>query len=281
MRTRSSICFLLLIAFLASCGNQEKVSLRFKPEVGVTKNVHMSVNVEMAGMMGAGSGVKMEMDAKMTPQNIRDNGDVELEVKYDRIMMSMNMMGQNLSFDSSKDILDVNDPKSAAFIPLNAILNQSLSFVMNDKAKIVESPDLNSFIPDSLKAKLGEQANNSDAERMMENMFAIFPEEEVYVGYSWDAATKISTAQGPIDMNVKYTVKEITADLVTLDLTGTLNGEVPSMGMTVKMTGTNAGTLIIDRATGNTVSSQIVQDIDTKVMGMSMGVKNTINVECK
>jgi hypothetical protein len=280
MKLKFRILLILSVVFIASCGNKgEKILLRFKPVVGETQNLYMKMSVDMGKMMGVSAGeMKMEMDATMMAKNIDANGNVEMEMEYKRVLMSLSSIAQNFSYDSEKDVIDMADPTSLAFLPMYSMLNKKVSFTMDQRAKMVSPPDMTALMSDSLMTLLGDKAKDLESNKMMENMFAIFPEEEVYVGYSWDAESKVTLSQGPMAVKYNYTVKSISADDVVLDVTGTLDGEVNQQGISAKMKGTITGTITFNRATGMTKASELVQDISMTMMGMNVDVKNTISI---
>ncbi|HAA01207.1 MAG TPA: hypothetical protein DEP18_08180 [Flavobacteriales bacterium] len=270
---------LLFIAFLAvSCSKKEKFLLRFQPEKGSMKTMVMNLTTKMGGMPME---TKMGMTTEMKIANVSPEGEVEVEATYTHVMMNVDAMGRSIGFDSAKDTIDMNDPSSVAYLGLAALLNKPLAMKMDKLGKLTLAPDILSVYPDSLRSLLGSQGS-SQGSQMFDNMFSVFPEEEIGLGDSWERESKIGTASGPVSMKATYTVDKVNESDVLLKMEGTFEGEMAGeMGASIKMTGTMTGTLTIDRKTGWTVSTDMVQKIDMNTMGMKMEATNTISITTK
>lgn len=286
MKKLFSILFLAgSLAAMQSCGNgesaaegsSEKVLLRLQPQKGDKKVLTFTVSSKAQGMPME---TNISMTTEMTASNVAENGDVEMETKYTHVSMKMNAMGREMGYDSAKDSIDMNNPESMAYLGLASLVNKSLTMTMDKYGKVVKAPDMNSLYPDSLKALLG--SDNSQANQMFDNMFSIYPEQEVGVGDSWDRETEMNVSSGPMKMKAKYTIEAIEKDQVVIKMEGDISGDMKdAMGGSMKMTGTMSGKMYIDRKSGWTNKADLTQDLDMKTMGMSMKMTNTILIETK
>lgn len=254
----------------------DKVTLRFKPAAGTKKTVDMQMNMSYMGI-----DMDMGMWATMTAKNLRENGDVEVETEYTRITVKMNVMGQNVDYDSDRDKDVSGDPMMAAYGMMAQMLNKPVGMVMNDKGGVVEAPDMTALLGDSLAAMAdGGEKNTDQMGQMFDNMFAPFPENEVKTGDSWDKEAEIKSANGPMKVKAKYTVDKITENEVVLKVSGDLSGDMVAEGNSVSMSGTMDGSMTIDRKEGWTSSVDMTQDISMSLMGqnvnMKLGIKMTI-----
>jgi len=251
----------------------DKVMLRFKPAKGDKKSVEMKMNMDYMGIT-----MEMGMYADMNVLDVKDNGNIDMESVYKRITVKMNMMGQNIEYDSESDKDVSGDPMMQAYSAMATMLNKPITMVMNDQGGVVEAPDMSALLSDSLMAMSGEGGKNSDQMgQMFDNMFAPFPEKEVAIGDSWDKEAEIKSANGPMRVKAKYKVENISDKEVTLSVEGDLNGDMEGGGQSVKMSGKMSGNMIIDREQGWTNSVNMLQDISMTVMGQNVNMK--INLE--
>lgn len=255
----------------------DKVSLRFKPKKGDSKSVEMKMTMSYMGI-----DMNMGMFADMNVLDVKENGDVDMESIYKRITVNMNMMGQNIDYDSDRDKDVSGDPMMAAYATMASMLNKPVKMVMNDQGGIVEAPDMNALLSDSLTGMSGDGGKNTDQMgQMFDNMFAPFPEGEVKSGDSWDKEAEIKSANGPMNIKAKYTVDKITADEVTLTVDGDITGDMEGGGQSIQMSGKMSGTMVIDRKEGWTSSVKMLQDISMTMMGQNVNMKINLDLTIK
>jgi hypothetical protein len=276
---------------MTSCGGGDaasgesggkKVLLRLKPETGFKQTLVMKLESTVKSGMEVKTIVEMESDMEVT--GVEGNGDVNVTTTYKRMAMDMNMMGMNVKYDSSTDEIDPNDPQSVAFMGLKAMLDKPMPMVMNNLGKVTKSFDVTTLYTDSIIDIIGRdvvEQQSKQSDQMFENMFSVFPDNEIAIGESWQRKTTMTTGGGPIDVDMTYTLKSNEKGEYVVTLAGTMEGTVNQNGQKVKMKGEISGELHLDEKTCWTKSASITQDMDMTVMGMTMQAVNEISITTK
>ncbi len=269
----------LLFASCSGGGSGEKVLLRLTPEAGTARKMTVSISMDMSSMMGMKTDMVTESEIEI--KSVAENGDFEMESTYSRIKMDISSSMMNMSYDSDKDAdLDPFDPMAEAYENFNAMLNKPLVFVMNNRGKVVKAPDLNTLLTEEAQNEAAARGQSDQMGQMLDNMFAIFPEEEVKEGDSWEREMDTKSGEIPMSVKVKYTVDKIQADKVILSCAGDISGSGNTQGMSMKLTGTMKGTMELDRKTGWTEKAEITQELEMN-MGMKVKMTNKIQITSK
>lgn len=269
-------------AIVSACGG-EAVDLKLnlaKGDVFETK-IEMDQHVTTSAMgMNMNIDQKMEINQTLSVEDVKSDGNVLIKTTMKRFYMkqSMPMMGMpiNVEYDTDK-------PEKAG--PAGETMGQYFSKMkdlvytieMNNRGKVLNS-DVEEMYKklglDSMTQKGGGTSgsgNNSD--QYMNQL----PDKPVKKGDSYTVEINASSLS-PIGTKNTYTVKEIKADVVIMDVkTEFVNGEstIPEMKMDVK--GEQTGTVEIDRKTGMTIKSELKQNLDMTITsaGLTMPTKTS------
>jgi hypothetical protein len=250
--------------------NGEGVLLRLTPTAGSVMESTVDMNMKMdGGLMNMDT--KMAMEFSMKVDTIDTDGIISVTSEYSRMKMKMNMPQGNVDYDSNNPESD--DPITKAMADaMSGMIHTPFTMKMNGRSEMVEAPDFSTMF-ESNPAAAGQA---DQLKQTFDNMFAIYPENKVKLGDSWDR-TMNTGGQMPMDMDATYTVKEILDDKVVLAITG----KVKSDGGMAEATGTFTGTMEVDRATGFPFNSKMNQDISVTVQGMEMDMKVDLIMDTK
>lgn len=240
---------LLSIALLLNCGiSFAQNSYGIKLKKGQTITLNSVVNSETEMQMGA---MKNDINTTIKLNVVDENAETyTLNSSIAQMKMNMDGMGQNMSYDSEK-------PEDK---------DSQVGQAMGDKLKKVDTYILDKKTGKTTKVKKegGEEEaegmgmfSAGDDEGAANTAFFILPEGKK-IGDTW---TESSVSKG-ITTNKTYTLKSITQDVATIDVTGTITGtkEQEANGMTMSIT------------MNNKISEQMLVNIN---LGLVTKVNNT------
>lgn len=262
-----SLTAVLFAVACSSTKNANKVELRFQPEKGTTYQVDMEV-LSTSKVMGMSTKTTMNMGFKMTADDVTED-TVKMATNYTRMAMNMETPMGNMSYDS-------DNPDGASGMMgerlkpvFDRLLEANLIISFDKFGHVISTTGMEGLFSDMQGMEnLDDQMNAAD---QMGVATASFPKEAVKVGDTWQEQI-INTSTAPIVMDATYTVKEITEDMVTLGIEGTISkyeGEGNGSAAKIeKISGDFTGELLIAKNTGWTKSANITQNLQ---MGMTQG----------
>jgi len=284
------LAFTVVAAFIiTACSGgksaSDQVELRLRPEQGKTYAVAMEVNSE-SKVMGMNTKTVMNMEISMTADEVSDE-EVIMSSTYDRMAMNMETPMGNMKYDS-------DDPEGASGMMgdmlkpvFDKLLEANLKITFNELGEVVSSSGMEGLFEGMAGMEsMGDQMNAAD---QMGAATAVFPEEAVGVGDSWEKEI-VNTTSAPMVMKAVYTVEDITADEVILKVTGdisTYEGEDAgaAAAQIEEVTGDFTGDLVVDRASGWTKSANLTQNMQMKMtqqgMPLTVDAVNTITMTSK
>jgi hypothetical protein len=121
-----------------------------------------------------------------------------------------------------------------------------------------------------VKKQLEQRFSDSALKKMMENVFAVYPEKAVGVGSSWQKKAK-SASVFPMEIYTTYTLAEIKERKAIIQVDSrvkSLKGGNMGMGplnLSYAISGTQKGKVVVDLKTGLTVGTKLEQDLSGKV----------------
>jgi len=307
-RTRFRAVVVLLIAAGAICAaagvaRAEKVSLRLKLAEGKTYNLKMTAQQKISQTIG---GRKVDMDQTLgmgysfAVTDVDAEGTISAKVTYDSVLFRQKGPTGTVEYDSAHPTETVN-PMAKAFA---AQLGQSFTLALTPEGRItkVEGVDklfahvLRSMdIPagpqrDALEKSPKQQFGDQAMQDSMEQLTAIYPDGPVDVGDSWER--KVTMAKGfPMQLENTWQLKSRKDGRATIDvkskISSNANADPISMGpvsLKYDFTGDQKGELVLDEATGWTVSAKTTQKLTGKVNvkgapGMPAGMSWPITIE--
>lgn len=283
--------YLLAIVLLSVFSTQaQEYTFRYNLKKGDsfknTSVADMQINQEINGR-------KIDMKTIMTIKlsylvtNVQ-NDLITMDVKYDRMKMETEAMGQKMVFDS--DASSSNPMLADSEAIFKAITGVSLSLSITPQGKLKEIKgveklqqaiagtvsDPSNPMYSQISQQFSEESLKSTFEQMM---VSFFPEKPVRIGESWTTDISVNQSSINLDASIKSTLLSVDNYIATLKVETQL-GEKDKIytqsinGMEVKMSmiGTQTGTMKIDVRTGWLKESDMDQDmkIESEVMGMKI-----------
>jgi hypothetical protein len=281
MNTKT-ILFLAISSFLFSCGGGEAVNLKLNVSAGDVFESRVIVDQKITT---SAMGMKLDVDQVMdvyqtlTVKAVDNDGNTTMESVTDRFVMKQNMpmMGTPINVE-----FDTDNPEKAGAIGesmapyFQKMKGLTYQLALDPRGKLIRS-DIQEVYKKLGMDSLSEQGGNKTPEGNSEQYMTILPDKPLKKGDKYVVELP-STGAGFAQKNT-YTVKEISADIVTFEVAGEF---IPAKsekleGATVEVSGTQTGTVQIDRKTGMTVKSDLKQDLKMNItsMGMSMPTTST------
>ncbi len=302
--------FILLFASIifASCQSQStNLSLRLEKgkEYKQVTNSELFMTQEFNEQK-----INMEMVIKGTMsflvKDTNENG-YDMEAKYEKLSMSMNMPQGTMEFSSEKE--DVNDIFSSILV---AMTDKSFEVKMSKTGKVIEVKNMealweraiNQFdqIPEAQKEQLKAQIIKSYGSKKLkgniEMVTAIYPENPVSKGEKWTVNTNLESGLSA-KVTTNYEFSNQTADFALIKGNSTIKTAnkdeyVKTNGMSMKydLSGTMSSEIKVDNTSGWIIEAKIKQEIagDTYIkenpqmpngMKMPMTLKNNMVITNK
>lgn len=273
LKKLSLVIFILSILSFGLFAENLELNLK-KDSVYYQKVVSKSlVSQEFGGQtMDIDMGITGLMSFKVTDYK---DSVYSMEVKYEELGMSMNMMGMTQEFSSEN-----NNPEDIFSTILKNMKNKSFTLKMNKQGKVLEVKNIEGLYEsmfegielsteekEQIKVQLMTTYGEESLKGNIEMASAIFPEaKKVNKGEKWNVNTKLS-AGFVANLNSTYELKEINKDSYLIVGNGTLvttNSDTytETNGYLVKysINGTVLSEIKIDKTTGWTTESKITQD---------------------
>lgn len=314
MSRRFSLPFVAfaLLALFVSCPahGQEKTKLRLNLKAGQSYTIAMTMDQKITQTV-AGNAQNIAQTIGMTftlkPSKLDPDGTIHGTYTYDAVRVKMNAPGMVVDYDSATAVDGAvpNNPMAQTFA---ALVGQSLEVVMTPDGRVTDlkgadrlmeavvnsvqlPPGARAGLEQQIKSQFGDEA----LKRQFEQMTAIYPEKPVGVGDAWTVEQRMNMGF-PMVLKTAYTLKSLSGGKATADVEGTIetgaaaaaDGEAaegdaaPAPGQpATELSGTQAGTLVIDQATGWLTSGTMKQDIKGKVTVNAGGQKIEIPMTIK
>ncbi len=203
---------------------------------------------------------------------------LKLSVRYDRIRYQHQIADDVLEFDST---LPANEIAPVATAYRNMI-NDGFKFWIGEDNQIVEVDGLSEFLGRCLKAVpqeqrqdvvLGIEAGSGDTgiANFVDNTIGLLPfGQQTSPGDSWERQQHV-TRPLPMIVNNLYTLKELTGQMATIDIRGTISpsttlNNLNASGVSVVVNGGHTlGSCVLYRETGLPKESRIDRQVDMTV----------------
>lgn len=290
----------MLILF--SCGNKEKYVLEYNLAQGATYRQSIDMNMDLVQtVMNQEMKVNMIMNMK-TVFDVKESRDDSyvLDMKFEELKTDINMpMIGTVSLDSNTtdDIATQANP-GAIF---KALINKPIETVMTKTGKIesVKGVDsllsgmINAFdesMPETIRQQMLTQFSSQFSEEAIKNQLeqniGYLPDKPVSTGESWKMKMETKASNFLLIVDLKSTLKSVEDSIFTIDVEGTVatpdgyEQDINGVKAKIILTGTQKGTLKLNRATGWVISSDITMDFngDTEFSGMKIPIVATSKV---
>ena len=268
-------------------------TVEIKPRWQVGKKISQSTQMDQTSTMAFGD-QKMEqkigvtMDTSMSIRAHENGKGKRATVRYDRIAMDMNMMGQAMKYDSAKAGDASADPLGLGK-SLGIVVGKEIKIVLDEKDEVVDVENLDAMLKDMAAANpmagmLG-QIFSKDAMKNLVRQGTLYgaPGKPVKAGDSWPFTLSMPMPPlGKVSMDGTYTMKgqgdRGGAKCAELAMVGKLAIETAAAGASADAGanplaalgvtasgGTMTGTLWFDPALGICREALLNQDINLKM----------------
>ena len=228
--------FILAIAFSSYAGAR-KVNFKLNLPKGTSYLINFNVDQDIQQTI---QGQEQNMSSTMVMDYVFDTLDVDKEgnmlckIIYERVAARQSGPTGSIEYNSSED----TEPTDANLVGYAALVGESFEIKISPqglvgelkgteviidkivaKLNIPDGPQ-KTFFEQNLKNEFGDKA----MKEMMQNMFAIWPENAVGVGDSWEKTIAISRGM-PLTIDTIYTVKSIKKDSATIQISSTIKSD--------------------------------------------------------
>jgi len=254
----------------------KKFDLKLKLKKGQKFGLKMVTNQKMAQtMMGQEQKMDQMTAIGMTFEvlDVDDNQNMSIKTTYQNIHIRIEGPMGVMEYDSTKPPQPgAENPMSAMY---KAMLGQSFVMKLAPKGEILEIKGMDEMIGKMIDKMAPDETVKQQMKEMMKNfinedkmketggtMVAAFPPAPVGIGDSW--TKKISVAIGfPMEIDTTNTLTEHKEGIITIQTNAGIETgddakptEMGPMKVTMKMKGTQKGTIQIDAATGWLIRSK-------------------------
>lgn len=300
--TKFTLLFTAIAIAFGACKSEEKLTLKFAPEVSKKYEMTMTYVQDMdMGQMG-----KMENNIGMTYDMLvkekDENKNTVILTTFKKITFIAKTPQGELGYESDKAV-DSSNMFSVMFSKVfGGMLNQSIFITVDEKGKVTDVKGMEEIFNNIIKssgldtlpggaesiAGFKDQFSNEQFKKNFDESFHILPEKEVTVGDTWEIDNKKNMMDMDMVTKNKYTLKEIKGDYIIVDVVSEFSADKKEGGSIpgeMKMDGTQSGTMKIDRSTGLAVESELKQKVNStsKMMGQEipMTIDGTVKISSK
>ena len=239
----------------------KKIELRFAMEKGVKKalvaEIDMAVNAKADGKKQQVK-MGMRMDLGLEVLGHLENGNIETQMSFERMKVSMDGGPMSLSYDSAEPGSELT-PMGAE---LSEIIGYPIVSVMSPYGETVEVKNLEDA-PETLRTEFEKSQNNLQ-------MVATFPREPVDNGDTWDFTLSQNNDGMAMDMDITYTLLEHDDDDARVGMHGDVSGDLD---------GWIHGEMTLDVKTGWVKRADLRMEAGGKQGGAKMEITSDITFE--
>lgn len=304
----NGIAIAVVFGFFCSCtgagSGTDAVTLKFNLEKGKSyeyaMKTHFDMTLDMKGKkMETGGDVDFGFNMKV--DDVDAQGNRMLTNSYDAIRFRMNAMGMDMGYDS-KNIGDTTHENLTSGIfrkIFGAMVGKSFKMTMSPTGEITKIVGLREMVdamsehlnvPDNMKEKMSQQFKQSfNEDQVRQNFqqgFGFYPGKPVKVGDSWNKNLNTNINNMAMNLDSKYTVREIMGNNVTIDVTSMIKaggGDTASVAGHLDMKGESKGSMVVDLPTGLAKNSRVEMNmkLSSPALQQPMDMKMTMTIEGK
>ncbi|WP_196895593.1 DUF6263 family protein [Aureivirga marina] len=260
------VLFLLGIFLISLSTFAQKVNLELNLEKGKTyyQNSEITTNISQ-NVQGTEIKIDVIASTKMAYKVIDEaKGIYSIECSFDNLSSEIKTPQGNVTFSSETE--NPIDPNSKFY---NLLKKESFQIQISKKGKIISVNNLEGIIDrvlgkgefteiekSTLKSSLESNFGKDQIKGNLQLSLGIYPENKTRKGDSWSKSQVLKTTSD-IDINITYTLANITKELNTIDAKGELKTAesdefILSSGVFVRpnLAGTYEATIKLDAKTG-------------------------------
>jgi hypothetical protein len=240
-----------------------------------------------------GLSMNQNMTMEMTYNCKSDNAGVkEIEATYDHILLSMSSPMGEMKYDSKNP-----QPDGGGVNMMDSLIGKSFVMSVAQDGQIIKVNGLDAIVASfnldnnpAAQQNIKSQLNDTAIRMMMQSSFDMYPGHKVKVGDTWNKKQQMTVSGININMENTYTLKSVENGKATLAVTSDLNLPKTEMGVDsaktqMELAGKQDGTIELDIATGQVISSKTISDIKGKMtmqnVPENINIKSTITVSSK
>jgi hypothetical protein len=260
-----------------------KVTLKLQLKSGTKQNLVMTADQKIGIDLGGAAQEMTNLTSfgwTQEVQSVDPQGNATVKLTYTSVKFKMAAGPMNMEYDSEKG----EPPAAVAF--LGALIGQGFTFKISPAGKVVESSGSDQLL-EKMAAKMDPaqkdqmmaQLKGQFGSKMVEDMYDYYPDKAVDNGESWTHTQKLPAPMAA-DVQIKFTLLDHVAGKSTVGVAGTIQTQ-DADAAAGKLSGTQAGTIVLDESTGLPVKAEMKQDLKGTVQGMPMTINSTITIESK
>ncbi len=247
---KNILTVLLSLIVLNVAAQKDSVLLRLNPKKGTQSIITMTTKMDSPIVK-----VKNTMKMKSKIIDVNDK-EVVSEVRFERILLDTDAMGQVVHYDSDMKVADMDENARKVNEAMAKVKEMVVVATANKLGKVID-----------IKGVEGEYAN-----MFKQNNSVTFPEKAVGVGSMWRDSVEFNLQNTKMFIKSLYKVTAITDNTVVISISGDVDGNKvvkESSEEPIKITSNiDNGEYVVNRHTGGVVSLKLV--MTTQVMGQEM-----------
>ena len=281
-----SAAVLLLTVF--SFHSQGQYTLEYKLEKGKTykQNTVMNMSVKM-DFMGQDMQMNIKQESGLHYNVMALNSDVyDIQLTYQKIKVSMDVPTPfTIDSDAPENSTDANLGnifKSITGIPIDIqMTKQGKVTSVKGVDKLIEK--LNATGNPQSTQMFVQQFSEAAIKALTEQSSVYLPGKPVAIGDSWDAVTSINNQGIDIISKMNLTLKQVTNNIATIEVTGTLSTpeggfvtKIQGMEASASVKGEQAGNMQVDMKTGWIIRTEMTQNFKQNIEAMGQTMQQNI-----
>lgn len=286
MRTIITL-FLLVTCSLSITAQQYDLKLNLSKGQQYTQVLTMNLDMaETISDQAININTSIKYELKQTVKSLTAEGNFVLENEYKHISISIDAMGQQMSYDTDSKDTSGNDAMKTYADVFKQILGKKFSVTLSPKGKVIEVKGLKELMSSLMKRnndptvqKLIEGTlDDAKMSSNFESSYHIFPDVPVKIGEKWSQKNLMESIV-PMNISTVYTLKAINNGKATIAASGDFsvnddNFESGGMKMKLHLAGNCDGFYDLDIKTGiSTTSNVSIPMIGTmEISGMQIPV---------
>ncbi len=286
--------FILVIALsilLTGCSQKTALTLDLKDgskyETTITVNQTMVQEMEGEKITSTSDFV---MGCSIDSKGKDEEGNQKAELGYTKLSMTIGMpeLGLQMKFDTADE-----NSKNEVTDMLRKLISKKFTITVSPEGEIVKFEGLDDLLKEfvdeselddmeleeALASLDGFLSEDSIRETFETSSWISSPEdEELKVGTTWTETLSTTIEEMPIELEAKYTIKEIKGSKVTLTVESTIElteGSIleaeEGFGMEYSLEGSQSGELVVDLDTGLVMNGKVTTNF-TGNMSMDMDI---------
>jgi len=280
--------FLMLCLITVSA----QVKLSFNPASGTKYEYQMETiqNIKQS-VMGQEIPMKTEMNGTYLME-IKDKTlqEIHAQLTYQEFTFLITSPMMKIRYDSKNLIENPSEMDKMFEKMLSTLIGKPFTMIFAPNGSVKSVSGMDAIIKNMLDAistdgqlgtQLGAQMSQQFSDEAMKNMFGqsfnFYPDNALKVGDSWIMEYTIPMNNMNFGIKSKNTLKEISNNMATIEVTGDIDMDMGEG----KFTGTQTGKMIVDTTTGLPVTSDISQNMKGTIKAQGMDIQMDMTSQTK